>query len=104
MSIDILNSKIQLENERVLLLPFENKRNQELKEIIFDDGIWKFMGLNMKTAQDFENYLTNTMKDKNNGICYPFLIIDKQNNRVAGCTRYGNLNTGSETKKRQASH
>lgn len=80
MNIEILNTEIELENERVLLIPFENKRNQELKELIFDDGIWKFMGMNMKTKTDFENYITNTLKDKNNGVCYPFLIIDKKNN------------------------
>lgn len=80
MNIEILNTEIELENERVLLIPFENKRNQELKELIFDDGIWKFMGMNMKTKTDFENYITNTLKDKNNGVCYPFLIIDKENN------------------------
>ena len=93
---EFLNSKIQLENDRVLLLPFENERNQELKEIIFDNGIWKFMGMSVKNESDFEKYITNTIKDKTNGICYPFLIIDKLNNRVAGSTRYGYLNTASQ--------
>lgn len=79
-----------------MLIPFENKRNQELKEIIFDNGIWKFMGMHMKTEQDFNNYVANTIKDKNNGICYPFLIIDKKNNKVAGSTRFGYLNIVSQ--------
>ena len=96
MNSKILKSKIQLENERVLLLPFEHHRNQELKEIIFDDGIWKFMGMDIQTERDFENYIADTIKDKTNGICYPFLIVDKQNNRVAGSTRYGYLNTASQ--------
>lgn len=96
MNINILNSKIQLENERVLLIPFDNSRTQEMKKIIFDRGIWKFMGMSIKTEQDFENYLANTLKDKKNGICYPFLVIDKLNDRIAGSTRYGYLNTVSE--------
>jgi RimJ/RimL family protein N-acetyltransferase len=96
MNTKILNSKIQLENERVLLLPIENHRNQELKEIIFDNQIWKFMGMYMNSEKDFEEYLRNTIKDKTNGICYPFLIIDKQNDRVAGSTRYGYLNIPNE--------
>ena len=47
MNSELLQSNIILENERVLLLPFENERNIELKEIIFDDEIWKYMGICM---------------------------------------------------------
>ncbi len=96
MKIKILKSKIQLENDRVLLLPFEDKRNEELKEIIFDKEIWKFMGMNINNEQGFKNYIAKTIKDKNNRLCYPFLVIDKQNNKVAGCTRYGNVNTANK--------
>ena len=96
MKIEILKSNIQLENDRVVLLPFENPRNQDFKEIIFDQDLWKFMGMTLKTERYFENYLQNTINDKANGICYPFLIIDKQTNRVAGSTRYGYLNTTSQ--------
>ena len=96
MKIQILNSDIQLENDRVLLVPFEHERNEELKEIIFDKRIWEFMGMHINNEQDFKDYLANTIKDKNNGICYPFLIIDKQNNKVAGSTRYGYLNAVSQ--------
>jgi|GEM_PF-5954682 len=42
MNSKILNLDIILENEKVLLIPFENARNIELKEIIFDDEIWKY--------------------------------------------------------------
>ena len=96
MNTEILNSKIQLENDRVLLVPFEDKRNQDLKEIIFDSKIWEFMGMTMDSETDFKNYLTNTIADKKNGICYPFLIIDKRNGKIAGSTRYGYLNTVSQ--------
>jgi RimJ/RimL family protein N-acetyltransferase len=96
MNIEILKSEIRLENDKVLLLPFENPRNQELKEIIFEKEIWEFMGMNMKNDKEFEKYLTNTIEDKTSGICYPFLIIDKKNNRVAGSTRYGYLNSASQ--------
>ena len=96
MKIKILKSNINIENERVLLVPFDNKRNEELKDIIFDKDIWKFMGMNINNEQGLKNYIAKTIKDKNNGLCYPFLIIDKQNNKVAGCTRYGNVDTASQ--------
>lgn len=96
MKNEILKSNIILENQRVLLLPFENERNQEFKEIIFDNEIWEFMGMYVQNDVDFENYITNTLKQKEAGICYPFLIIDKLTNKIAGSTRYGYLNTASE--------
>ena len=96
MNTKILKSNIQLENDRVLLLPFENQRNEELKEIIFEKEIWNYMGMDMKNENEFEKYLMNTMTDKLNGICYPFLIIDKKSDRVAGSTRYGYLNPASQ--------
>lgn len=96
MNIKILNAKLQLQNDRVLLLPFEHARNKELKDIIFKKEIWKFMGMKMQTESDFENYLTNTLSDKNKGNCYPFIIIDKTTDTVAGSTRYGYLNEASQ--------
>ena len=83
MNTEILKTDISIENERVLLIPFENQRNQELKQIIFNNEIWKFMGMFVNNNLDFENYLKNTIKDKQNGICYPFLIIDKLTNQGA---------------------
>jgi len=96
MNHKILNSNIKLENVRVLLLPFGNERNHELKQIIFNDRIWKYMGMSMHTEKDFELYIKNTTTDQKKGICYPFLIVDKQSNRIAGSTRFGNLNITSE--------
>lgn len=96
MNTEILKTKINLENERAKLIPFEDLRNQGLKKIIFDKAIWKYMGMDMNTQLDFKNYLTNTVADKENGICYPFLIIDKKKDRIAGSTRYGYLNIASQ--------
>lgn len=96
MNVNLLHTDIQLENERVLLLPFNHNRYHELKEIIFKDDIWEYMGMHMKTENDFNNYVATTLKDKQNGISYPFLIIDKKTNQIAGSTRYGYINSRSE--------
>ncbi|MBC8884110.1 GNAT family N-acetyltransferase [Flavobacterium piscinae] len=96
MNTEILTSEIVLENEIAKLIPLDNPRNQELKEIIFDDDIWRYMGIFIRTETDFKNYLTNTLNAQKLGICYPFLIIDKVTGRVAGSSRYGYLNTTSE--------
>jgi RimJ/RimL family protein N-acetyltransferase len=96
MNKEILSQRIELENERVLLIPFEDIRNKKLRSIIFDDDIWKYMGMYVRDEDDFENYKKGILKDKEEHICYPFLIIDKRTNKVAGSTRYGYLNFASE--------
>ncbi|GIQ60197.1 GNAT family N-acetyltransferase [Flavobacterium collinsii] len=96
MDSKILQSEIILENEKVVLIPFENQRNSELKEITFDDAIWKYMGMYVRDEKDFESYIQNTLAQKAAGICYPFLIVDKASNKVAGSTRYGYLNHASQ--------
>jgi RimJ/RimL family protein N-acetyltransferase len=96
MNTKILNTSIVLENESVKLIPFEDARHLELKEIIFDSEIWKFMGMYINTDDDFEKYIKSTLKQRQEGVCYPFLIIDKKTNRIAGSTRYGYINSVSQ--------
>ena len=96
MKIKILKSSIQLENDSVLLLPFDNKRNEELKNIIFDKEIWEFMGISVSNEQGLKNYIAKTIKDKNNRLIYPFLVIDKATNKVAGCTRYSHVDSANK--------
>lgn len=91
-----LNTKIVLENSRALLLPFESLRKSELKKIIFDHEIWRYMGMNIETESDFEHYVHETLESKKQGACYPFIIVDKLSNEVAGSTRLGNINQKSE--------
>ena len=72
MNGEILNTEIELENQIVKLIPFDNPRNQELKEIIFDDYAWKYMGMFIKTEKDFDNYIANTLEAQKN-LCITYL-------------------------------
>ncbi|HEY0056218.1 MAG TPA: GNAT family protein [Pedobacter sp.] len=95
MKTEILSEDLILQNQGVLLLPFGSGRTKELKKIIFRDEIWRYMGMYIRTDQDFDNYVRDTLIQKKDGLCYPFLIVDKTTNKVAGSTRYGNINTAS---------
>ena len=60
-----LGSKIILENSRVLLLPFESERRSELKRIIFDHDIWRYMGIKIETESDFDAMSMKPWSPKN---------------------------------------
>ncbi|MBM6618906.1 GNAT family N-acetyltransferase [Bacillus suaedaesalsae] len=87
----MFDRKIILENERVMIVPFSLEYKDELKEIIFDSSIWTYMGLTIQTDEDFDTYITSTLQEKHNQKSYPFIIIDKMTNKVAGSTRFGNI-------------
>ncbi|PCJ95462.1 MAG: hypothetical protein COA50_09695 [Flavobacteriaceae bacterium] len=90
------SKNIVLENQRVVLLPFKHERNLELKNIIFHEDIWRFMGSSIKNDIDFDEYISSTLKENELAISYAFIIIDKASNKVAGSTRYGNIDMKSE--------
>jgi RimJ/RimL family protein N-acetyltransferase len=95
MKKNFLDEEIILENQRVKLVPFNRCDALKLESIIFDDSVWKYMGIFVKTRNDLENYIENTLElqGKNH---YAFLIFDKQTNEFAGSTRFGNINFNSE--------
>lgn len=96
MNSGLFKDRIVLENNRVKLIPFDDDRVQELQKIVFDDDVWKYMGMYIRAEDDLTNYIRSTLEQKALGNCYPFLIVDKNTDRVAGSTRYGYLNIASE--------
>ncbi|MBA3786812.1 MAG: GNAT family N-acetyltransferase [Acidobacteria bacterium] len=92
---EFLNNHIELENSRILLVPFSRNTAEKLREIIFDEDVWKFMGMFIKTEEDFQNYISDTLRQQSK-TAYSFVIIDKLTNETAGSTRFGNINFQSE--------
>lgn len=88
----LFEQNITLENCRVSIVPFDQQYREGLKDIIFDKLIWRYMGMVVKTDQDLNNYINSTLLERSEGKSYPFIIIDKTTNRVAGSTRLGNIN------------
>lgn len=90
-----LKQYIKLENDRVLLVPFAEHHLKDLNNIIYDDKIWEFMGMYIRSGEDLNAYISDTLSQQFIS-SYPFVIIDKESNKIAGSTRYGNINFGSE--------
>ncbi|MBK3493908.1 GNAT family N-acetyltransferase [Viridibacillus sp. YIM B01967] len=83
---------IKLENERVLLVPFSLEYKESLKKIVFDEAIWRYMGLSIRTEDELDEYINSTLQEKIEGKAYPFIMIDKESESVIGSTRFGNIN------------
>lgn len=89
MTNDFYANNIILENHIVKLVPFEDKYKDQLKKIIYDEEV--YYTIECKSDIELEKYVTETANQRNLRNSYPFIIIDKRTNEIAGSTRYGNI-------------
>lgn len=90
-SQDFFSQHLILENERALLTPLAESDLKELSAVAFDSRIWKLGLSNLQNEEDLRYYIKEALNERKNGSSYPFRIFDKQTNRVAGSTRFGNI-------------
>ena len=85
-----------LENLKARLIPFNTKDAQFLKEIIFEDCIWEYMGHYIRTERDLANYIEQTMIAQQQQTQIVYLIIDKNSGSLAGCSRFGKIDLNNK--------
>ncbi|MFB7640462.1 GNAT family N-acetyltransferase [Peribacillus butanolivorans] len=89
MANEFYNNQIILENHLVKLIPFEEKYKQQLKNIIYDEEV--YYTIECKNDAELDKYIDETVNQRMLGFSYPFLVIDKRTNEIAGSTRLGNI-------------
>ncbi|MBO3270280.1 GNAT family N-acetyltransferase [Hymenobacter defluvii] len=83
---------IILENNRVRLRPLETSDFEYLKRIAFDEEIWRYMTtLAPRNNVELAAYVAQSIRARADKQRYPFVIIDRETGRIAGCTSYGNM-------------
>jgi N-acetyltransferase len=89
---ELLLTDIVLQNKRVRLEPLTMEHYDGLRAIAFDNDLWKYTSSGITSAEEFEQYMTSAIGDREKGISYPFVVIDILTGELAGSTRYGNIN------------
>lgn len=85
------------ENSIAKLRPLEESDFNAFIEIAFDESIWIRTTNRIQTEEDLRKYVEDSIKERERKFRYPFTILDKRVNRIAGCTSYANI---SERDKR----
>jgi RimJ/RimL family protein N-acetyltransferase len=80
-----------LENQRALLKPLTEDDFEALLAIGLEPSLWKVSSNKIESREDLLRYLQTAVEQRESGQSVPFTIIDKSINRIAGCTRYGNI-------------
>ena len=86
-----------LEGTRVRLEPMTPGHLPGLEKIAFDDRIWRYMPVTMKTPEDLREWLEKALRLKEAGTSLPWVTVLKAENRVIGSTRFSDLDRIHET-------
>lgn len=82
------NREIILEGERVILLPASYEHKEDLFQVSSSQELWKYSPSKINTMEDMNSTMDSWMKLKQQGLRYPFVIVDKLENEIVGSTSY----------------
>jgi len=82
----------QLEDDITLLKPLQDYHIPELLDIANEPNIWDYSFIKGNGLHNLTNYVHATINARKNKREYPFIVIDKRKNAVAGCTRFCEIN------------
>ena len=86
-----------LEGARLRLEPMSLGHLAGLQEIAFDERIWRYMPIQMKTPLDLRGWVENALQLQQAGTAVPWVTVLKSEDRVIGSTRFSDLNHLHET-------
>ena len=85
------SSPIVLENRRVRLRPLELTDFEALKALAMDADLWQYTLTRADDAVSLAAYLRQAVEGREQGLRYPFAIIDRTTGELAGSTSYYNV-------------
>ncbi|MEO6817687.1 MAG: GNAT family protein [Edaphobacter sp.] len=86
-----------LDGTRIRLEPMTPGHLAGLEAIAFDERIWRYMPVAMKTPENLQEWLGTAMRLKQAGTTLPWVTVLKSENRVIGSTRFFDLDQTHET-------
>ena len=77
-----------LENKFIKLEPLNTTHITELLPIAEESEIWTYSFQKGHDLKSLTNYVNSAIKNREEKKGYPFVVYDKQTNKIAGCTRF----------------
>ena len=85
------SAPVVLENSRVRLRPLELTDFEGLKAVAFDAELWQYTLTRADDAVSLAAYVRQAVEAREQGLRYPFAIIDRETGELAGSTSYYNV-------------
>jgi RimJ/RimL family protein N-acetyltransferase len=86
-----------LEGARVRLEPMAREHLKGLEAIAFDDRIWRYMPISIKTTDDLREWVEKALRLTEAGTTAAWVTVLKAENRVIGSTRFFDIDRTHET-------
>lgn len=77
-----------LEGTRIRLEPMTLEHLPGLEAVAFDDRIWRYMSIWVKTRDDLRGWMETALRLEAAGTVMPWVTVLKDGNRVIGSTRF----------------
>ncbi|SFQ28584.1 GNAT family N-acetyltransferase [Hymenobacter arizonensis] len=85
------STNIVLENKRVRLRPLEIGDFEALKAVAFDAELWRYTLTRGDDAVSLAAYIRQALEGREQGLRYPFTIVDRETGQIIGSTSYYNV-------------
>jgi RimJ/RimL family protein N-acetyltransferase len=87
----MLIEPVTLHGDHVRLEPLTLAHLDALVDIGLEDELWRWTVSQIRTREDMRAYLEEALEAQAQGSALPFVTIDQASNRVAGSTRFANI-------------
>lgn len=85
-------SHVELEGPNVRLEPLDLSRHWDgLLAIGLEPELWRYTAARIHNAEDLDLYLRRALQERDQMMSAPFAIHHLPSGRIAGCTRFGNI-------------
>lgn len=92
------NEKYILENEKIILKPLEKTDFEKLLVFSLNEPeIWKYSLVDAIGENGLKNYINLALQGRNNKKEYPFVVIEKESNKIIGSTRFYDIQLNNKT-------
>ena len=86
---------VALDGDRIRLEPLSLAHIDALSEAGAHDELWRLTRTKAATREGMAEYIELALHEQRQGTALPFVTIDKPSGRVAGSTRFGNIDTAN---------
>ncbi|WP_373515597.1 GNAT family N-acetyltransferase [Persicitalea sp.] len=86
---------IKLEGQKVDLVPLEKSHREGLLKAAADGKLWNIWYTAVPSEATIDKYLETAFQEQVNGRSLPFVVVNKEDGRILGTTRYCNVEAES---------
>jgi RimJ/RimL family protein N-acetyltransferase len=87
---------VTLDGLHVQLKPLSLDHVPELCKVGLDPDLWKITMTLIRNEDEMKQYVETALRSHEAGTALPFATIDKKSGRIAGSTRFGNIDKGNK--------